>query len=319
MTALKKKNMPYLKTKRLNVFFLFLALAFLFSVLSKLSNTYTRTFKFSIIPMNVPEDHVVVSDSTLFMEITLTTHGFKHAKYYLTSQSILIDFARLNKNKTHYSWIEINDIPEIRKQFDADVKVESVTPDTITFRYDLNAVKRVPVELRSDMKFSPGFDLSEPFVLDPDTIKIVGPKVKIDSITKLVTQELVLEDVNSDVLKKIDIDQSNIGGNITLSSNSINVTGKVEKFTEGTLEVPITVSNAPENVNVNFYPKTVSVTFYTSLSKYNSVTPSSFIVECDYNTLISGNTFMVPKIVKYPNYVKSVKLNVKQVEFVLTQ
>ena len=319
MTALKKKITPYLKTKRLNVFLLFIVLALLFSVLSKLSNTYTRTFKFSIVPMNVPEDHVVVNDSTMFMEITLTTHGFKQAKYYLTTPKILVDFAELDKNSTHYNWIELNNIPEVRKHFDADVRVENIHPDTIAFRYDLNAVKLVPIVLRSDIKFSSGFDLSEPFVLEPDSVKIIGPKISLDSITNVSTEQLMLDGVSTDITEDLILNIPKNTADMQLNTTIVKVSGKVEKFTEGTVEVPITLSNAPDDVNINFYPKTVSVTFYTSLSKYNSVTASSFIVACDYNSLEPGSTYMVPKILKYPDHVKSVKLNVKQVEFILSQ
>ena len=319
MTALKKNIKPFLKTKRLNVFLLFVILALIFSVLSKLSNTYTRTFKFSIDPINVPEDHVIIKDSTLAMEITLTTHGFKHAKYYLSTPKIVIDFSELDKNTTHYSWIELNNLPDIRRQFDASVKVENTYPDTIAFRYDVNAVKRVPITLKSEITFLSGFDLSEPFVLTPDSIKIIGPKIIIDSISSLETRPLVLANVSTDISQELQIDVPNPETGITLGSTGVNVTGKVEKFTEGAIEVPITVANAPENINVNFYPKTVAVTYYTSLSQYNNITASSFIVECDYNTLISGNNYMVPKIVKYPDYVKSVKLNIRQVEFIVSQ
>lgn len=43
------------------------------------------------------------------------------------------------------------------------------------------------------------------------------------------------------------------------------------------------------------------------------------MVECDYNTIIDNNTHLVPRIVKQPNQIKSAKLDVKQIEFIIIQ
>lgn len=314
-----KSKISYFKTKRLNVFLLFIVLALLFSVLSKLSNTYTRTFKFAIVPINLPDDHVVVSDSTAYMDITLTTHGFKHAKYYLTSPKIELDFNVLDKSNTHYSWIELKGMSNIRKQFDADISVDNINPDTLQLRYDKNFVKTVPVRLNSDITYATGFDLTEPFKLEPDSIKIIGPKVVIDSINEFETNSFKLEHVNFNINEQIDLVNPFKNNEVKLSTHSVIVSGSVEKFTEGEVAVPISVVNIPEGVNVNFYPKTTSVIFYTSLNNYKNITTSSFIVECDYSLLNNETTFLSPRIVKQPDFVKSVRLNVKQVEFILTQ
>jgi hypothetical protein len=316
---LGKSKISYFKTKRLNVFLLFVVLALLFSVLSKLSNTYTRTFKFAIVPINLPDDHVIISDSLAYMDITITTYGFKHAKYYLTNPEIELDFNGLDKNNTHYSWIELKGMPNVRKQFDADVTVDNVTPDTLLLRYDKNFVKTVPVRLNSDIMYATGFDLTEPFKLEPDSVKIIGPKVILDSIAELETNNLKLEQVNFNINQKVDLKTSFDNSEVKLSAATIVVSGNIEKFTEGEIVVPISVVNVPKGVNVNFYPKTTSVIFYTSLNNYKNITTSSFIVECDYSLLTDETTFLSPKVVKQPAFVKSVRLNIKQVEFILTQ
>lgn len=316
---LGKSKISYFKTKRLNVFLLFVVLAILFSVLSKLSNTYTRTFKFTIVPVNLPDDHVIVSDSMAYMDITLTTHGFKHAKYYLTNPKIELDFSSLDKNNIYYSWIELKGMSNIRKQFDADVNVDNINPDTLLLRYDKNFAKTVPIRLNSNITYATGFDLTEPFELEPDSVKIIGPKVVIDSINEFETNDLALEHVNFNINEKVGLKTPFKDDEVKLSTQSVIVSGNVEKFTEGEVVVPISVVNIPEGVNVNFYPKATSVIFYTSLNNYKNITTSSFIVECDYSLLKDETTFLSPRVIKQPDFVKSVRLNVKQVEFILTQ
>ncbi|WP_347922128.1 YbbR-like domain-containing protein [Pontimicrobium sp. SW4] len=317
MRLFKQNILSYFKSKRLNVFLLFIVLAFLFSVLSKLSQRYTHSFVFKINAINVPEDHVVLSDSTNVMTIALTTYGFRHIKYYLRNPEIDVDFSNLDKTKTHYKWIESNEISKIINQFATNITVENITPDTIAFRYDVNSVKMVPVKLVSNIKFSAGYDVINAYQLEPDSIKIIGPKLITDSISEIKTKSLNLENINADINHIIELNLPKNSKEIKVSKSTVEVKGKVEKFTEGTIEVPVNVINVPENIKINFYPKTVPVIFYTSLSNFKSISSSSFLVQCDFNTIKENNTHLVPSIVNQPNKIKSAKLNVKQIEFII--
>ena len=317
MKIFKQNILSYFKSKRLNVFLLFVILAFLFSVLSKLSQRYTHSFTFKINAINVPEDHVILNDSTNTMTIALTTYGFRHIKYYLKQPKIDVDFSALDRTATHYKWIESNELPKIINQFDANTDIENITPDTIVFRYDVNSVKMVPVKLVSNIKFSAGYDVINNYQLEPDSVKLIGPKLMVDSISEIKTKSLNLENVNTNIN---DIVQLNLPKNLTeikTSKNTVEVKGTVEKFTEGTIDVPVNVINVPENIEINFYPKTVPVIFYTSMSNFKSVSSSSFLVQSDFSTIKDNNTHLVPSIVKQPDNIKYAKLNVKQIEFII--
>ena len=98
----KTKITLFFSSKKVNVFVLFLVLALLFSVLTKLSKDYTQTVVFNIEKVNIPVDKLIVNDSSHLLNITLTTYGFKLIKYYLARPSIVVDFQKLEKNKTHY-------------------------------------------------------------------------------------------------------------------------------------------------------------------------------------------------------------------------
>jgi len=316
MKVFKQNILTYFKSKKLNIFLLFLVLAFSFSVLSKLSQRYTHSFTFSINPINLPEEHVIINDSSISMNIALTTYGFRHVKYYLKQQKINVDFGSLEKTATHYKWIESNEISKIINQFSSNIDVENITPDTITFRYDINTIKKVPIKLNSNINFSTGYDIINSYRLEPDSVKIIGPKLMTDSIVEIETKLLELDNVNSNFNSNIELDLSNNLRDVKVSKASISVYGIVEKFTEGTIDVPISVINVPENVKINFYPKSVPVIFYSSLSNFKSITSSSFIVQCDYNS-IKDNSYLVPRIVNEPDNIKYAKLNVKQIEFIL--
>ena len=317
--AFKRKIISFFSSKKVNVFALFLILALLFSVLTKLSKDYTHTVVFNIEAVNIPEDKIIISDSTHVLNITLTTYGFKLVKYYLSKPSITVDFQTLKQNETHYFWTEKREFSNVVSQFDQNVKIESINPDTISFRYDVNHVKKVPVILDAEINFSPGYDLLDIYKLAPDSIKVIGPKVLTDSVNEIVTKHLRINNINSDISASVQLKLPINNSELQFSESSVIVSATVERFTEGSINVPVNIINVPDNIKLKYYPKEVSVIFFTSLSNFKSISSSSFIVECDYNALQSGDTYIIPKVVQQPDKVKNVRLNEKKIEFILIQ
>jgi hypothetical protein len=139
----------------------------------------------------------------------------------------------------------------------------------------------------------------------------------IDSISEIKTKSLDLENVNANIDHIVQLRLPNNITEIKTSKSTVEVKGAVEKFAEGIIDVPVNVINIPENIKINFYPKTVPVIFYTSLSNFESISSSSFLVQCDFNDIKDNNTYLVPSITKQPDIIKSAKLNVKQIEFII--
>jgi len=313
----KSKIVSFFSSRKVNVFTLFLILALLFSVLTKLSKDYTQTVVFNLKYKNIPENIVIINDSTHVLNITLSTYGFKLIKYYMSKPSVVINFNPLEKFDTHYLWEEKREFSKIVSQFEQNVKIETVNTSTIVFRYGSNQVKKIPVILDAAINFSSGFDLISDYIITPDSIKVIGPKILTDSISQIVTKKLVLEDVNTTISNLVMLKLPKQDKNLKYSHSQVQITAKVDKFTEGSISVPVTIINVPDSIKLKYYPKEVSVIYYTSLSDFKSITSSSFIVECDYKLLSNQDTYLIPKIVKQPNRIKKLRLTEKRIEFIL--
>lgn len=313
---MKNKFLTFFKSKRVNIFLLFFSLAFLFSLLSKLSNDYTETVQFTINPINIPED-IIITDSIHKLNLTLETKGFKYISFYLNRAELKIDISDLEKQKNSFLWVERKHLSQIVAQLDSKIKIKAISPDTLYFNYDSQFTKVVPVVLDKKIDFSPGFDLIKELTVQPDSIKIIGSKQVLDSITHIKTQPLILENVKTSISKTLDLKLPHNNSIMKFSSASVKVNAFVEKFTEGSLELPLQVVNIPEEININYYPKTITVLFFISLSDYNKVSAEDFILQCDYNDLNENKSFLEPKLVKQPNNIKNVRLQTKKVEFII--
>ncbi|RZW44640.1 MAG: YbbR-like domain-containing protein, partial [Flavobacteriaceae bacterium] len=260
----KQRGISLLRKRKINIFFLFFLLALIFSILTKLSTDYTQTISFTVEASHIPEDKVIIKDSIQKLNITLTTYGFKLIRYQLSEPSIEINIDRLDKDDHYFIWTEHKEFANIVAQFDANVKIDNINPDTLKLRYDTNAVKKIPVILNSKIKFSPGYDLLNSFAITPDSVKVIGPKIVIDAISEVQTDTLEQIEVNKDISTSVALQ---ISGNdqITYSQNKVKVEGRVDRFTEGSVSVPVIVKNVPENVNLKIYPKSIDVIYYASL------------------------------------------------------
>ena len=147
----------------------------------------------------------------------------------------------------------------------------------------------------------------------------IGSKFLIDSITEIVTEQLKIKDVNSNLLVSLNLNLPKYAEDLKFSHNQVQVIAEIEKFTEGSIKVPVNIINIPDGIKIKYYPKEVSVVYYTSLSNFKSISASNFIVECDYSTLHSDDTYLTPKIMQQPDVVKNVRLNEKRIEFILLQ
>ena len=317
--SIKSKILRSVKSKRINVFLLFLALSFMFLLLTKLTKDYTKTISFEIQPINAVENHVILKDTTHKFDITLSSYGFKFLKYYLTNPEVTVDLNDLENMDNRYVWTNSAGLAHLNSQFNESVKILAVKPETVVFRDDVSGIKMVPVQLNSEVNFAPGYDILNGFKVNPDSIKIIGPKIVLDSIKIIQTDTIRLSEINSDINRLLSLVLPDSSQTVVYSHKKVNIKGQVEKFTEGTVEVPVDLVNVPNDVKVNYFPKTINVMYYTSLSNFKNIKNSDFIVECDFNNLTEESTFLEPRLIKYPEDVKNIKLGQKHIEFIISK
>ncbi|MFH4968806.1 YbbR-like domain-containing protein [Gaetbulibacter sp. M240] len=315
---IKSKLRASLKSKKINVFILFLISAFVILLLSKLSKQHTNTLVFGIERLNVPPENVILNDSTRVLSLTLKTHGFKWLKYYLNEPSIKIDFSK-DVLKKDSSFIWTRSLSYLKNtQFDSQVQLLEMSPDTLYFKFDVNEVKKVPISVNSDLKFSLGFDLESPLVSNPDSITIVGPKALVDSIYQIPTNDFSLKDVKTDIDQKVGLELPN-DDNLKFSHRAVKVQATVGKFTEGTVKVPVNLVNVPDSLDIKYFPKVVVVSYYVSLTEFNNVKAQDFRIECDFNKVAKNQSVLIPELVTTSELVKNAKINQSRIEFIVTE
>ncbi len=321
LSKVKSNISRLIKSKRLNVFGLFVLISFLILVVTKLSETYVETIPFDITYKNLPETNVITLDSTPKLNVTVSTHGFNLLSYLFFNKNYELDFENSTyiKDKT-YLWLANKGTYNLQEQLGNAVKIISIKPDTLRLPFGTMSVKKVPIALEANIDFVPGYDSIEGVRLIPDSVKVIGAEEELLNIDYVKTKPLRLEQIKTHVDKTIGLDFESDSKRLKLSENKTVVQVDVEKFTEGNYEIPVTIVNLPKDLDINFFPKHIKVSYYLSLKDYKDVKPTDFTIECDYDEVrTSDKSFFKPRLIVHSKKIKSSKMKQNKVEYIIVK
>ena len=287
-------------------------------MLSKLTSNYTKTIVFAVKAVDVPSDQVVLDQSIDSIRLELKGYGYNLAKYYIDQPIIEISLNNLKKVKSKYQWTKQRNFSDLQSKFNKSISLLSSSVDQIDFIIEQYESKKVPVELKLEIDYKSGFDSFQEYELSKDSIMITGPNSLIDTINVVQTHKLVLNQIDSEINAKIRI-KSSENSNITYSDTEIDFQLKVEKFTEESIKVPITIVNIDDTMKINYYPKVVSVLYRVSIKDYKAVNPMDFRVECDLNTINRDNSVLISSITKKPSNVIKCRIENNQIQYVIIE
>ena len=307
-----KLNMFNYKT--FNNFFIFLLISILFSTVVKLTKTHTKSISYKINLTDIPDNKIITNQSADSIQLTVSSFGFDFIKYYLSNQVINVSSKDISDNSLSYVLTRSNSYSQIDYFISPKFELISINFDSIFFNYDRLKTKNVPVVLNSIINFSQGFDYFENFTLTPDSIILIGPELVLDSIIAVKTKELTIDNLKSSVNQDLELDISNTT-NLKYSNESVKVFIDVEKSTESILDIPVSIINIPKDINLNYYPKIIKVSFTVSLDNYQNYSSKDFKIICDFNQ-INKNGKLTPKVIDQPNLIKNLRLINNEIQYV---
>lgn len=300
-------------------FISFLIISFLIWLLITFSKEYTTVISYPVDYQNIAQNKLFQESPIKEIDISIKASGFKVLKEKLWSKKIDLDASRLNrKGSSKFYFLPKNQQNKIQKQMISGVDLQEILQDTIYLNLGVLASKKVELIPDLDINYHIGYDLLDEIKIVPDSIIISGPESQLNEILNLSLNKLVLSDVKSDFSKEVSINISDNGSSLKTNILTATVSGKVDKFTEGSLQIPFTIINLPKNTNLTILTEEVEVVFVVVLSNFSKVSEASFKIECDYNISEKNNLrYLIPKVVSQPNFIKNIKIIPSKIDFLI--
>lgn len=308
------------KTPKLSkTFIVFLCASLFIWALIKLSKQYTSYVTFPVEYTDLSQDRLLQKAPHKDLKILLKGSGFRLVSSNFSKNNLKLSTNKLDhKINNDYYFLTSKLKNYLQLQIGDNLEIKGFKQDSIFLSLGKLKSKKVKVLPVVNANYQLGYDLSKKIIVTPDSVVISGPENQINQINNVKTQELNIEDVNKDINFSLQLESFDDFENIRVSHKKVQIFGKVDKYTEGSLMVPFSVKNIPFGVELNTFPKEVKITFKVTLSDFNSVTPKSFVVECDYEPIELNNlSYLTPKITTKPTFVSSLKMVPNKIEFLI--
>ncbi|MCG9970276.1 YbbR-like domain-containing protein [Christiangramia crocea] len=300
----------------MKTFSFFLGFAAVVWVLVQFSKTYTQLIEVPLNYINAPLDKSISDEKPDHVDLQLQDNGFSIYYYKIFNPGLTVDLSKARETEDNLVYRLENHLSEIEEQLKIDFEKSRIIQEEILIPFQFKKEKMVKVLPNIEVNYAVGYSASEPVRLEPDSVKVSGPRKIIDSIITVPTRTIKLNRVNQDLNGTVEIDTSDLGM-LSFYENTVNYYQEVSKFTEGSAEIPVDVINVPEGLNLAYFPKTVIVYYQVNLKEFDNVSAADFRVVCDYESVSEGDDYMMAQIVEKPGFINNLRLNERRIQFVI--
>ncbi|HAX14745.1 MAG TPA: hypothetical protein DIV44_00520 [Leeuwenhoekiella sp.] len=314
MSDKKKKN----KNSNLRVFLTILLVVATISVMIKLNRNFSFSVKVPLTFQNLSEDQILKSASANEVKVTGKASGYDYFKYRFFSQQFPIDLSQLQKAKGKAFYV-FNPEDDALQGSLTGSDITAFQPDTVFFDLDRNYEKQVAVIPDYQVDFAAGYGSLEGFKIKPDTVTIRGPQSEVDTITRVYTDAVRFEEVRNSVADSLNLRFASNIPMVEIQPQKVLYSLSVDKFTEGSVSVPLQLINVPANVTAKVFPKRINVIFNVNLSNYELVKSSDFKVVVDFDQVDDSSTSLTPEVKEAPVYVRDIRLSESTVQYLLVK
>ena len=297
----------------------FLTASFLIWVLITFSKEYKTVITYDVTFINIPQKNILLETTPQKIACYVNGSGFRLFWSQLFDQKINLDVSKFAKTSKKTSYIlPKNQLSNIQEQLMSGVEIENILKDTLFVKMGFLHTKKVPLKPNLNINYQVGYNLLGDVLIIPDSVVISGVENQLKSIEFLDLENLKLTNVKENFSKSVAILKPSKINNIKLTTSKAVISAKVDKFTEGSLQVPFKITNVPSDIKITTLSETVLVTFVVALSQFSRVSEASFVIECDYELSTKNELgYLIPKIVLKPDFVNNIKIIPTKIDFLI--
>lgn len=313
MIVSKNYFVTLINKKQNVVFLLFVLATFIFWFLNRLSNDYIQQVPYQIEYKDLPKRFVFQDKPQEEINVSVEASGFYLFKSAIINRDLKISLKNIKKKDKYSYYLLENELNrQVKEHLKDRIRVLGVTEDSLLVNLGRKVYKKVPLKSHVDIKYNKGYK-SFNEILEPDSIEVSGPEMQVSKIDYINLVPFQKENVMESISENIAIVES-LFSKIDYSTKNVKLHLEVEKITEKTIEVPVSIINTSSD-EVVIYPKKIKVNCQMKLSDFNKITQDDFVMICDYDKRNDG--YIEVELLEKPSSVSMVKIEKKRVEYLI--
>ncbi|MDO9152224.1 MAG: CdaR family protein [Paludibacter sp.] len=316
LRLLTRKLKSFLYAKDVLSFLLFVALSAGFWFVNALDKNRDINIIIPVQFVHVPAEVAFTNELPTHISVDIRDMGMHLFSYSNKKRRPLnID---LNMKYNEKGEILINDV-QLNRQLQSyllpSTKIIHINPDSILIKYEKLAVKKLPVQLVTNIELEHQYMLSSNIDIKPSIIDVYGPKKILDSLKFIQTEFISIKNIKDTTVKTVKLKKQEF---IKYSINEVLITLYVEMFTEKTVEIPVNTINFPSNLNVRTFPAVVKATCNIGISHFNNFKITDIQVLIDFNEIKQSKDGKYKlKISNNTSCINNIRISPQEVEFIL--
>lgn len=316
-----KEVIAFFKKKDVITFLFFLLFSFILWYMNTSSDDeIEKNYVIYTNYVGIPEN--IYIEEKLPNHIKYTLRGKrKELNKYKQSDTITINLSnylsseesKVN-NKVDISFLEIINTFIAKKT--SELTPTETQPLSFSSAFKILNTKNVPILLKENIKVESQYIFVDSIKIIPNNITILGPQSSLDTI-----QAIYVKPLHDTYNKSNKITSELIIPNpfVINTNNNVEISFLIDKSTEKSFDIPITLINVPENINIRTFPTSINIKFSVSIQNYNNVLPSMFEANIDYNTISNVSKTTQKVNIQYNSniYITNLTSTPKEVEYVI--
>ncbi len=287
-------------------------------LLNALSKNYTSVLEYPLVYTDFPEDKVFVGELPGHLDLQINAHGYALLRYRMFRKPVPISFDVSNYNlnpgqDSSRAYILTRYLRDhISRQLPTELQLLDIKPDTLYFQFAGKVTRLVKIQPDFEYTIVNQFTIKDKILLTPDSVKVTGPDLILDTLAFISTERLVLGELTKNFTDKVRLSQK---PELTYNISRVNCSIELERFTELQVTVPIEVLNLPDSILLQTFPSSINLSCKVGLSKYDRTENYPFRAVVDYEMIEERVQAISVSIQNLPEYLLGYEYYPKTVEF----
>ncbi len=301
------------------IFFICLLLAASFWMLIKMSDVYSVSYRMKIKYTHLPKGRLITALKDSSATVHFKSNGYNLLYLILHRQldSLKIDLreCEIKRGPDNAYFINTANIRESTAQKlgvnDRDLEFSK---SRLYFTLERLHRTRLKVFAVLDLGFKSQFRLYG-YKIEPKEVTVYGPKKILDTLKTLRTVTVHRENLEQNQTVMADI-KNPFPGMLKLFPSKVKILLNVEKYTEGTIQVPVDVSGIKPTIRT--FPATVTINFNVFIRDYEKVHPGQFKVVPDIKNIDLRTVKKLRlQMISQPKDISNARIVPPEVEFII--
>ncbi|HEX7585490.1 MAG TPA: hypothetical protein VF373_12435 [Prolixibacteraceae bacterium] len=316
------KKVYFRNDKRVAAYLVCVIIATGFWFLNALSKTYTVDIVAPVHYVNFPNNKTLANNLPEQFDLTIEAHGFTILRHKLSFLVMPLEFnvndltnnRMTESKKSNFAFPARQFLSELSYQLSNEVKILSMNPDTLFFKFSKMGQKRVKVKPVVQVKLKKQYQISGNIETIPDSITVNGPQSALDTLHFACTKVLRFNAVNQTIQSEAMVSPLK---ELFFEPHTVKLDIPVEEYTEAEQSVPVVLINQPANANVKLFPSKVKISFQVGLSRFSEIHPEDFKLTVSYKDIIDGKQRLKIKAESIPAFLYELKITPEEIEYLI--